>query len=88
MDKNSHRRIVQIVHTSVKSHCIMSSGKMSKDSGPHSFKREWQMLRTTPSLIVDVFANNLSTSYAATLARLSGGSFATSKKKKHYTWYI
>ena len=40
----------------------MSSGRMPKDSGPHSFKREWQMLRTAPSLIVDVFENNLSTS--------------------------
>ena len=38
------------------------------------------MLRTAPSLIVDVFANNVSTSYATTLARLSDGSFATSKK--------
>ena len=80
MDKNSHRRIVQIIHTSVKSHCIMSSGRMPMDSIPHSFKREWQTLRTTPSLIVDVFENNLPTLYAATLARLSDGSFATSKK--------
>ena len=38
------------------------------------------MLRTAPSLIVDAFENSLSTSYAATLARLSSGSFATSKK--------
>ena len=38
------------------------------------------MLRTAPSLIVDVFENNLSTSYAATLARLSDGSLTTSKK--------
>ena len=58
----------------------MSSGRMPKNSGPHSFKREWQMLRTTPSLIVYVFENNLSTSYAATLKRLSDGSFATYKK--------
>ena len=81
MDENSHRRIVQIVHTSVKCHCIMSSGRTPKDSGLHSFIREWQMLRTAPSLIVDVFENNLSTVYAATLARLSDGSFATSKKQ-------
>ena len=62
----------------------MSSGRTPKDSGPHSFKREWQMLQTTPSLIVDVF-ENLSTSYATTLARLSDGRFATSKKF-NYTW--
>ena len=53
---------------------------MPKDSGPHSFKREWQMLRTAPSLIVDVFENSLSTLHAATLARLSAGSFTISKK--------
>ena len=80
MNENSHRRIVQISHTSVKSHCIMSSGRTPKDSGLHSFKREWQMLRTAPSLTVNIFANNLSTVYAATLARLSDGSFVTSKK--------
>ena len=78
MNENLHRRIVQISHTSVKIHCIMSSGRTPKDSGPHSFKREWQMLRPAPSLIVDVFANNLSTSYATTLAILSDGSFTTS----------
>ena len=58
----------------------MSSGRMPKESGPHSFKRVWQMLRTAPSLFVDVFENNLSTLYAANLARLSAGSFTTSKK--------
>ena len=36
----------------------MSSGRMPKDSGPHSFNKEWQMLRTAPSLIVDVFENS------------------------------
>ena len=85
MDENSHRRIVQIIHTSIKSNCIMSFGRTPKDSGPHSFKREWQMLRTVPSLIVDVFENNLSTLYATTLARLSDGRFVTSKKF-NYTW--
>ena len=80
MDESSQGRIVQIVHISVKSHCITSSGRMPKDSGPHSFKREWQMLRTAPSLIVDVFVNNFSTSYATTLARLSDGSLATFEK--------
>ena len=70
----------------------MSSGRRPKDSGPHSFKREWQMLRTTPSLIVDVFENSLSTLYATTLARLPDGRIATSKKQLitpgYYTIYI
>ena len=59
---------------------MTSSGRTPKDSGPHFFNKEWQMRRIAPSLIVEVFENSLSTSYAATLTRLSAGNFSTSRK--------
>ena len=35
--------VAKAVLTSIKSHCMTSSGRMPKDSGPHSFNKEWQM---------------------------------------------
>ena len=64
--------------TTVNNPGIVSSGRTPKDSGPHSFKRACQTLKSTPLLISGVLTKRLSMSRGAMLIRLSAGCLLTS----------
>ena len=51
----------------------MSLGKTPRDSGPHSFSKDWQMLYTMPLLISDIFDKRLFILIAATFDKPSAG---------------
>ena len=64
--------------TPVNSCCIVCAGRTPRDSGPHSFNKEWQMLQITHLLISEVLERRLSISMSATLERSSAGHLFTS----------
>ena len=60
---------------------MMSSGKTPRDSGPHSFNKDWWTLYKMPLLISDVFDQRLSILIAATLDKSSASWSSASVNK-------
>ena len=66
-------RLKRVENTLVKSCWMVFSGKTPRDSGPHSFSNDWQMLYTTPLLISEVLDRRQSMLMAATFNKSAAG---------------
>ena len=58
---------------------MMSSGRTPKESGPHSFKRDYHTLKRTPLLMPLVLEKRLSISIAASFVQLSAAFLSASE---------
>ena len=60
---------------------MVSSGRVLRDSGPHSFSNDWCTLWMVPLLVSDVFNKRFSMLKAAIWDRLSAGCLSASMDK-------